>query len=170
MAIDFYNIPLKDHLGRKTSLLKYKNNVLLICNMATKCGLAKENLIGLSDLAYRFKHKNFKVLIFPTIKIFPDDNSNIKLSNFIDEYSTDLILFDVIEANGQYKHDLYKYLSDTYEIKEMDRLIRYNFTKFLVDRKGKVRMKYLSSQCINDDHLEVLKEVLDEVSDSKSGM
>lgn len=128
--------------GNEKSLADYKGKVLLIVNTATKCGLASQ-LQDLQALYDTYKAKGLIVLGFPCNqfkKQEPGTNEDTaKICQF--NFGVDFPLFQKLDVNGDEAHPLYKYLK-----KQKPGIgssaIKWNFTKFLINREGKVMKRY----------------------------
>lgn len=162
MKLDLYSIPIKDYQGRTTTLSNYKNNVLLICNIASNCGLAKMNYTGLADVADMFKENGLKIILFPSNSFFQEPNAAKKIKDLTEEYSDNFLVFDKIDVCGNNKHDIFKYLCDNYDNGWYGNMVKWNFTKFLVDRKGNVRMRYGPMEGIDMNKIQEIRDVLAE--------
>lgn len=136
-----YEIKVKDTTGKDVSLSDFKGKVLLVVNTATKCGLAPQ-YEELQNLYEKYKKNGFYVLDFPSNQFLQSPESNEGIEEFCTtNYGTTFPRFDKVNVNGQHAAPLYKYLrkqkggllSDT---------IKWNFTKFLLDREGNVVKRY----------------------------
>lgn len=129
--------------GRQVSLETYRGKVLLIVNTASKCGFTPQ-YEGLETLYNTYKDRGFTILGFPCNQFADQEpGSNDEIANFCRvNYGVSFPMFAKIEVNGDNAHPLYKYLK-----KEVPGIfgiesIKWNFTKFLVDRNGTVRERY----------------------------
>ena len=122
--------------GSPKSLADYNGHVLLIVNTASECGLTPQYR-GLETLYQRFRERGLKILGFPANNFGgqePGSESQIKA--FCQKnYNVSFDLFAKISAKGEDIHPLFRYLTTG---AGFDGDIRWNFTKFLVDRNGKV--------------------------------
>ena len=136
-----YDIPLKDIDGTETSLNAYKGKVLLIVNVASKCGLTPQYK-GLEALQQKYKDKGFTVLGFPCNDFNgqePGSNSEIK-EFCTSKYNVTFPMFDKLHVKGAEQHALYKELSGKSATYPGD--VKWNFGKFLVGRDGKVLKRF----------------------------
>lgn len=132
-----YDINVVNNKGNDISLSQYKGNILLIVNTATKCGLAPQ-YEGLQNLYEEFQDQGFYVLDFPSNQFLQTPHSNDEIDEFCKiNYQTTFPRFDKVKVNGQNASALYKYLK-----KEISGVIKWNFTKFLVNREGEVVKRY----------------------------
>lgn len=137
--MNIYDFKVNDLKGNELTLEEYKNKVLLIVNTATKCGLVSQ-LGGLEELYQEYGPDDFAVLAFPCNQFLnqePLKGENIE--NYCQfNYNTTFPIFDKIDVNGDDAHPLFKYLKEETGGKS----IKWNYTKFLVDRNGKVINRY----------------------------
>ncbi len=120
---------------------QYKGKVLLIVNTATDCGYTKQ-YNGLQTLYQTYQSKGLEVLDFPSHSFLqtPEDNQGIEA--FCErQFKTTFTTFEKIDVNGDKAHPLYLYLRKENKDK-VDTKIEWNFTKFLVNRKGQVVSRY----------------------------
>ena len=138
-----YDFSAKSIDGEDESLGKYKGKTMLIVNVASKCGFTPQ-YTGLEALYEKFKDKGVVVLGFPCDQFGhqePGDEAEIK--NFCSlNYDVKFPLFAKIEVNGANTHPLYQYLKSQAKGLLGSESIKWNFTKFLVDKDGKVLTRY----------------------------
>jgi glutathione peroxidase len=143
---DIYQFKAKSLDGKDIDFSQYKGEVLLIVNTASKCGFTPQ-YAGLEELNKKYAARGLKILGFPCNQFGgqePGDNNNI--ASFCEKnYGVDFQMFDKINVNGKDAHPLYKYLEDAAPGMLGTKDIKWNFTKFLVDRNGKVVERYASS-------------------------
>lgn len=143
MSAPIYEFKATTLTGDEISLDKYKGDVLLIVNTASKCGYTPQ-YEGLEELHKKYSGKGLRVLGFPCNQFGgqePGDSNEI--GAFCQKnYGVDFQMFEKIDVNGKDAHPLYKYL--THEAKGAlgTEAIKWNFTKFLVDRNGEVLKRY----------------------------
>jgi glutathione peroxidase len=136
VAKPIYEFNVKNIDGKDVSLNDYKGKVLLIVNVASKCGLTPQYK-GLEEIYKKYNSKGFEVLAFPCNQFGGQEpGSNEEIKNFCSlNYSVTFPLFDKIDVNGKNAHPLYKYLT-----KEVPGFItddiKWNFGKFLIDKNG----------------------------------
>ena len=137
-----YDFKVKDNLGKEISLENYKGKTLIIVNTASKCGLTPQ-FENLEFLYKKYKNENFEILGFPCNQFAKQElNSNNEIQEFCQlNYGVTFKVFDKINVNGKNAHPLYKYLK-----KEKSGIfggsIKWNFTKFLIDKNGNVVERY----------------------------
>lgn len=140
-AASLYGIPLKDIDGKDTSLKPYKGKVLLIVNVASKCGLTPQ-YSALESLYQKYKDKGFDVLGFPCNQFgFQEPGSNSEIKEFCSlKYHVTFPMFDKLEVNGANRHPLFTELAGKDSPFPGD--IKWNFNKFLVSRDGKILSRF----------------------------
>ena len=138
-----YNIEVENQDGTKEKLEKYKGKVLLIVNTATKCGFTKQ-YTELEELYEKYNDRGFEILDFPCNQFFmqaPETDEEInKICSL--KYNTKFKRYHKIDVNGKNATELYTYLKNNYINKERSVRIKWNFTKFLVKKKGEVVGRY----------------------------
>ncbi len=141
--MDIYDFDIKTMDGQNKQLGDYKGKVLLIVNTASKCGFTPQYQ-GLEDLHRRYKDQGFVVLAFPCNQFgHQEPGSASEIQQFCTtRYNVSFPVFAKIEVNGTNAHPLYRYLKDEKPGVMGTRAIKWNFTKFLVDRSGHVVRRY----------------------------
>lgn len=142
MAKSVFDFSVKDINGQEVSLSQYKGKFLLIVNVASKCGFTPQYK-GLEELFEELKDQ-VVVLGFPCNQFGaqePGDAEEIK--NFCSlTYDVKFPLFEKIDVNGDNAAPLYQFLKEERPGLMGSKAIKWNFTKFLVDREGKVIKRY----------------------------
>ena len=137
-----YDFSATDIDGQPRDLSEYAGKALLIVNVASECGFTPQ-YTGLEKLWQDYRDRGLVVLGFPCDQFGhqePGDEAEIK--NFCSlNYDVDFPLFSKIDVNGKDTHPLYKWLKDE-KGGMLGSAIKWNFTKFLVGRDGKVRKRY----------------------------
>jgi glutathione peroxidase len=138
-----YDFIVKDINGNDVSLNAYRGKVLLIVNVASQCGLTQTNYKELTDLYNQYKGSDFEILGFPSNQFGGQEpGSNEQIKEFAcTRFKAEFPLFDKINVNGQNQAPLYKYLKSQ-KGGLLGNGIKWNFTKFLVDKDGKVVERY----------------------------
>ncbi|MBS0591323.1 MAG: glutathione peroxidase [Proteobacteria bacterium] len=138
-----YDFSVKDIDGKQQSLAAYKGKAMLVVNVASKCGFTPQ-YTGLEALYQKFRDQGLVVLGFPCDQFGhqePGDEAEIK--NFCAlNYDVQFPLFAKIEVNGANTDPLYQYLKREAKGLLGSESIKWNFTKFLVDKNGKVAKRY----------------------------
>jgi glutathione peroxidase len=134
-----YDISLKTLDGRSTSLREHQGKVLLIVNVASRCGFTPQ-YEGLESLYKRYRDQGLVILGFPCNQFGAQEpGSETEIQNFCSlTYGVSFPMFSKIEVNGPGTHPLYQALKTSKKGLLGSTGIKWNFTKFLVDRSGKV--------------------------------
>ena len=166
-TIGIYDINVKDIDGSNVSLANYKGKVLLIVNVASKCGLTPQ-YEGLEALYRKYKDQGLEILAFPCNQFLGQEpGSNEEIQSFCSlNYNVTFPLFDKIDVNGENESPLYTYLKEQAPFKgypegaedfatQLDQIhqktgtgfdqgdaIRWNFGKFLVSKDGKTILRF----------------------------
>lgn len=132
-----YSFKMKDIDGNMVSLSRYKGKVLLIVNVASKCGFTPQ-YAGLEKLYEKYKGKGFVILGFPCNQFASQEpGTDADIKTFCStKYDVKFPLFDKIEVNGDNAHPLYQFLKKSEPDPEGKLDIGWNFNKFLIDRSG----------------------------------
>ncbi|MCR4965427.1 MAG: glutathione peroxidase [Bacteroidales bacterium] len=162
---NIYEFSAKDADGKVVSMEEYKGKVLLIVNTATECGFTPQYL-ELEALYEKYAEKGFVVLDFPCNQFGGQAPGTIdEIQQFCTQYNVQFPQFDKIEVNGNNALPLFKYLKKKQKFRGFDKDnqltplldnmlsrqypdykqtsdIKWNFTKFLIDRNGKVIARF----------------------------
>ena len=140
-AASLDSIALKDIDGKDTSLKAYKGKVLLIVNVASKCGLTPQ-YSALETIQKKYQEKGFTVLGFPCNQFAGQEpGSNEEIKKFCaSTYNVTFPMFDKLDVNGPNRHPLYMALAGKESPFPGD--IKWNFGKFLIGRDGKVLKRF----------------------------
>lgn len=141
--MNIYDCGIKTMDGQDKLLDDYKGKVLLIVNTASKCGFTPQYQ-GLENLYRRYKDRGFVVLAFPCNQFgHQEPGSESEIQQFCTtRYDVSFPVFAKIEVNGANTHPLYRYLKNEKSGVLGTKAIKWNFTKFLVDRSGHVVRRY----------------------------
>jgi len=142
----FHDLTMKSLAGEPVKLSTYKGKTCLVVNVASKCGLTPQ-YAGLRELQEANEDKGFTVLGFPCNQFGAQEPGTEKeIESFCElNYGVKFPLFAKIDVNGDDTAPLYKYLKKTKPGLLGTEAIKWNFTKFLVDRKGNVIERYGSN-------------------------
>ena len=136
----FYDFKAKRLNGREVSLEEYNDKVVLVVNTASKCGFTPQ-LTGLTKLYEKYSDKDFVILGFPCNQFGRQDPDGEARNNCLINYGVRFPMFERIDVNGANAHPLFNYLkAEAGGI--LGNNIKWNFTKFLIDRKGKVVKRF----------------------------
>ena len=141
-----YDIKVKTINGEETTLEPYKGKVLLIVNVASKCGYTPQ-YDGLEALYKKYRDEGLVVLGFPCNQFGSQEpGSEAEIQNFCRvNFGVTFPMFSKINVNGEETHPLYQYLKSEQPGILGTEAIKWNFTKFLVDKEGKVVERFGSS-------------------------
>lgn len=139
--MNIYDIPVKTEKGEQYELDRYKGQVMMIVNTASKCGFTNQ-FTQLEELYEKYKEEGFVVLGFPSDQFKQELSSGEEAAEFCRlDYGVTFPMHEMIKVNGAEAHPLFKHLSS--EAKGLlGQSVKWNFTKFLVDRDGNVIKRY----------------------------
>lgn len=138
-----HSFKLKDIDGKDTSLSQYKGKVVMLVNVASKCGLTPQ-YEGLQRVYDKYKDRGFVILGFPANNFGAQEpGTNEEIKSFCSlKYNVTFPIFSKISVKGDDIHPLYKFLTDKETNPEYAGDIKWNFNKFLVDKNGKVIARF----------------------------
>jgi len=141
--MDIYKYSANTIEGKDKSFEEYRGKVLLIVNTASKCGFTSQYK-GLEQLYRDFKDRGFVVLAFPCNQFLNQEPGiEQEIATFCQtNYDVSFPLFAKIDVNGDATHPLYQYLKEQALDRKGSGPIEWNFTKFLVDRQGRVTKRF----------------------------
>jgi glutathione peroxidase len=144
-SMNIYDIEVKDIDGKTIKFEKYKNKVMLIVNVASHCGFTNQ-YSGLQKLHEKYASKGLNILGFPCNQFLSQEpGTEEEIKNFcMSSFGVEFDMFSKIDVNGDDTHPLYVYLKEHADGFLVD-TIKWNFTKFLVDKKGNVIKRYAPS-------------------------
>jgi glutathione peroxidase len=150
-----YDFSMTDIHGKPQSLGQYKNKVLLIVNTASQCGFTPQYK-GLESLYKKMHGRGLEVLGFPCNQFGAQEpGGEEEIESFCEvNYGVTFPMFAKIDVNGKNAAPLYEYLKEAKPGLLGSEAIKWNFTKFLVDREGKVVERYapkVEPEAIADD-------------------
>ncbi len=152
-----YDIEVKKANGESISMAEYKGKVVLVVNTASKCGFTPQ-YDGLQKLYEKYEEQGLVILGFPCNQFANQEpeTAEVVAKQCKINFGVTFPLMEKIDVNGDNEHELYTHLK-----KEKGGLlgskIKWNFTKFLIDREGNVVKRYASS--VKPEKLE--KDILD---------
>jgi glutathione peroxidase len=140
MANNIFNFSVKDINGSDIKLSDYKGKVLLIVNVASRCGNTPQYK-GLQFIYDKYKARGFEILAFPCNDFGSQEpGTNEEIKNFCSsKYNVTFKLFDKVKILGKERLPLYTTLLNGTEDKSN---VRWNFEKFLVDKEGNIFMRF----------------------------
>lgn len=138
-----YDFSAASLTGKDINFEQYRGKVLLIVNTASKCGFTPQYK-GLQELFARYKEKGLEVLGFPCNQFGKQEpGEGEQISEFCEvNYGVDFQMFSKIDVNGDGTHPLYQHLKAEAPGLLGSKAIKWNFTKFLVGKDGKVVKRY----------------------------
>lgn len=136
-AQGIYEFTMNDIEGNPVSLSQYKGKVVMIVNVASKCGLTKQ-YTGLEELNKKYKDKGFVILGFPCNQFMGQEpGTEAEIMEFCTvNYGVTFPMFSKIEVNGDGTHPFYQYLRKQLPGSGSKSDIEWNFAKFLIGRDG----------------------------------
>lgn len=158
---NIYDFKINTITGEETTLEPYKGKVLLIVNVASKCGFTPQ-YDGLEALYQKYKDRGLVVLGFPCNQFGSQEPGTEKeIQNFCRvNFGVTFPMFSKIKVNGDETHPIYVFLKSEKPGILSSEAIKWNFTKFLVDKNGKVIDRFGSStspESIEQDIEKLLK-------------
>jgi glutathione peroxidase len=141
-----YDIPATTIDGTPTTLAEYRGKVLLVVNVASKCGFTPQ-YAGLEELYQKYKDRGLVVLGFPCNQFMwqePGDANDIKSFCTL-KYNVSFPMFAKVDVNGKDAHPLYAHLKRSARGFLGTKSVKWNFTKFLVARDGTVVRRYATA-------------------------
>lgn len=152
MSNNIGDVTVKDMNGKEVNLADYKGKVLLIVNVASKCGYTPQ-YEGLEKIYEKYKDRGFEILGFPCNQFGgqePGTNSEIK--EFCStNYGVTFPLFNKIEVNGPNRSPLYEKLTGNSITEQGD--IKWNFEKFLISKNGDIVARFRSKITPESDEI-----------------
>lgn len=152
-AQTIYDFKVKNELGKDVALSAYKGKLLLIVNTATRCGFTPQYK-DLEDIYKKYHSAGLEILDFPCNQFGEQAPGTIKeIHEFCTQkYDIHFTQFDKIDVNGTSAHPLYVWLKNGNDIK-------WNFTKFLISRDGKILRRYEPRDKMTDIDADIKKEL-----------
>jgi len=138
-----YNFSVKDAELTDISLKKYENKIILIVNVASFCGLTYQYK-GLENIYKKYKDEGFEIIGFPCNQFaFQEPGSNQEIKEFCDtNYGVTFEIMSKIKVNGPKADPLFKFLKKQKSGIAGTPQIKWNFTKFLINRDGEVIKRF----------------------------
>ena len=155
--MNIYDFKANDYKGNEVALSEFKGKVLLIVNTATKCGFTPQ-YTELEELYGKYKEQGFEILDFPCNQFFkqaPGTGEEIH-SACVLRFNIKFTQFEKIDVNGANEHPLYKYLKENCPVNQ-GKKIKWNFTKFLVNREGNIVNRFEPTANPKDFEAEIQK-------------
>ncbi len=142
-AAGIYDYTVKTIDGTPESLSAYKGKTVLIVNVASRCGYTPQ-YAGLQKLYSQYKDRGFVILGFPANNFMSQEpGTNAEIKTFCTRtYNVSFPMFSKISVKGEDKAPLYQYLTEQSSNSSTHGDIKWNFTKFLVDKSGKIAARF----------------------------
>ncbi|RXG16347.1 glutathione peroxidase [Leeuwenhoekiella aestuarii] len=140
--MNFYDLEAKTLQGKTISMSVYKGKTVVVVNTASKCGLTPQ-YEGLEELYENYKDQGLEILGFPCNQFGNQEpGSADDIEAFCQlNYGVSFTMFDKVDVNGSQTHPIFKYLKS--ELGGfLGSKIKWNFTKFLIDKSGKPVKRY----------------------------
>lgn len=141
--MSIYEYQVKSNSGELISLEKYRGKTLLIVNVASQCGFTPQYQ-GLEAVYQKYKTRGLEILAFPCNQFGSQEpGTDQEIKSFCEtRYQVSFPLFGKIEVNGKNAHPLYGFLKSEGKGILGSEAIKWNFTKFLVDKTGRVVRRF----------------------------
>ncbi len=158
MTTNIYQFSAKNTLSETIELANYKDKVMLIVNTASDCGFTPQYK-GLQELYNNNQAQGFEVLAFPCNQFKQQEKgSDEEIKQFCDlRFNIKFPLFSKIDVNGDNTHPLFNFLKTQAPGLLGSKSIKWNFTKFLVSKEGKVVKRYAPSTKPEDIEADIKK-------------
>ncbi|MCS7029619.1 MAG: redoxin domain-containing protein [Bacteroidia bacterium] len=145
MAESIYPIRLKNNKGEEVPLGTYQGKVLMIVNIATRCGFAPQ-LKKLEKVYQKYKDKGFVVIGIPSNDFGGQnpENDEETMRTCQVNYGVSFPIFSKVSIKGKNKHPLYEYLTRKDKNGKFSFPVFWNYQKYLIDKQGRVRRVFLS--------------------------
>ena len=155
-----YDFSVKDADLKSISLESYRDKILLIVNVASNCGLTHQ-YAGIESLYKKYKANGFEVLAFPCNQFaFQEPGTNEEIEKFCDiKYGVTFKIFNKINVNGSKSDPVYEFLKNQLPGVAGTTQIKWNFTKFLINKNGEVIERF-SPQAEADEIEASIKKLL----------
>ncbi|MCB9858243.1 MAG: glutathione peroxidase [Phycisphaerales bacterium] len=134
---------MKDINGKEQDLRQYQGNVVLMVNVASKCGLTPQ-YEGLEEVFKKYKDRGFVILGFPANNFLRQEpGSDEEIKAFCKKnYGVTFPMFSKVSVKGKDKCDLYAYLTNKKADHKFGGSIEWNFAKFIIDRDGRIAHRF----------------------------
>ncbi|KAI3863732.1 hypothetical protein MKW98_031324 [Papaver atlanticum] len=138
-----YDFTVKDKTGNDVDLSIYKGKVLLFVNVASNCGLTDVNYTQLAEIYTKYKDQGLEVLAFPCNQFLKQEpKSAQEVEQFVcTRFKAEFPVFQKVRVNGTTAAPVFKFLKSK-SSGSLGSRVKWNFTKFLVDREGRVIGRY----------------------------
>lgn len=140
---EFYTYTANDIHGQERSMAEFKDNVVVVVNTASRCGFTPQYK-GLEALYQAYKDRGLVILGFPCNQFLKQEpGTEAEIAQFCESnYGVTFPLFAKVEVRGAGAHPLFRYLTQQAPGVLGTEAIKWNFTKFVLDRQGKVCKRF----------------------------
>ena len=155
-ASNLYELTAPDIDGSDLPLSEFKGKVVLVVNTASRCGFTPQ-YEAMEEIFQKYRNQGFVVLGFPSNDFYQELSSNEEIKEFCEGYRISFPLFASSSVVGSNKQPVYEFLTNSSAYPAMRGEVRWNFEKFLVDRKGQVIARYPST--VSPNHPQLLNDI-----------
>ncbi|XP_076638504.1 uncharacterized protein LOC143350333 [Colletes latitarsis] len=143
LTTTIYDFHARDIHGNDVPLNKYRGHVCIIVNVASNCGLTDTNYKELVHLYEKYSEKEgLRILAFPSNQFASQEpGTSEQILDFIKKYNVTFDVYEKIDVNGENAHPLWKWLK-TQAAGFLTDTVKWNFTKFIINKEGKVVFRY----------------------------
>ena len=136
--MNFYELEAKKINGETVPMSTYKGKPVVVVNTASKCGLTPQ-YEGLEELYQKYREKGLHILGFPCNQFANQEpGSSEDIEEFCQvNYGVSFTMFEKVEVNGKNAHPIFKFLKSKLSGGLLGSRIKWNFTKFVIDKNGK---------------------------------
>ena len=140
--ITIHNFVANDMRGNEVKFEQFNGKVLLIVNTATECGLAPQ-FIQLQELYNKYKDRGFEIIAFPSDSFKQEPRTTQEIVTYCnDHFLVNFPIFEKIDVKGEFQASIYKFLTDKKTNPKFHGVIKWNFEKFLIGKKGKIFARF----------------------------
>ncbi|XP_025198730.1 probable phospholipid hydroperoxide glutathione peroxidase [Melanaphis sacchari] len=156
-----YGYTVQNLDGQDVCLNEYSGQVLIIVNYASTCGFTYENVCALSEMSKKYKDQGLTILIFPSNDFFENIGGNTAAKELA-KCHPEFEVFSEICVNGESQHPMYRFLKKKLPGFLSTEAIKWNFTKFVVNRHGYPVQRYSAT-----DSFDAIEETVQELLTDK---
>ncbi|MBT4482307.1 MAG: redoxin domain-containing protein [Candidatus Latescibacteria bacterium] len=140
--ITIHNFVANDMRGNEVKFEEFKDKVLLIVNTATECGLTPQ-FLQLQEIYKKYKDRGFVIIAFPSDSFKQEPRNTKEIVTYCnDNFLVDFPIFEKIDIKGDFQASIYKFLTEEKTNPEFHGIIKWNFEKFLIGKKGEVLARF----------------------------
>lgn len=142
-AKNLYEFTVKDIDGNEVSMSKYEGKPTLVVNVASNCGFTKSNYNQLNELYSKYEEKGLRIAAFPCNQFMNQESAcEVDIKNFAEKNNVKFDMYSKIAVNGSETIPLYRWLKNKQKGLLGTTAIKWNFTKFLIDKEGNPIKRY----------------------------